>query len=200
MMSILLNLLTYWNRCVLLNMLHHPRTFLDLVITRNSDNIIKGSPISDRYISDHCSVLCSLCAPRPPRAMKHISFRKLKTLDLTALKNIVCRDLFNNADPNKLVDLYDNFLRILLDHHAPITSKKVFFRSSVPWINSDIIKAKRQHRKAERKWRSTRCQSVTFLINKARQDYYSDLIANNSNDLKHLFKVNNLPTRWAPFL
>ena len=27
-------------------------------------------------------------------------------------------------------------------------------------------------------------------MNKARQDYYSDLISNNSNDLNHLFKVN----------
>ena len=31
---------------------------------------------------------------------------------------------------------------------------------------------------------------VTFLMNKARQDYYSDLISNNSNDLNHLFKVS----------
>ena len=56
--------------------------------------------------------------------------------------------------------------------------------------------------KAERKWRSTRCQSdlilfkksgnfVTFLMNKARQDYYRDLISNDGNDLKHLFKVSN---------
>ena len=66
---------------------------------------------------------------------------------------------------------------------------------------SNIIEAKRQRRKAERKWRSTRCQSdlilfkksrnyVTFLMNKARQDYYSDLISNNGNDLKYLFKVS----------
>ena len=63
---------------------------------------------------------------------------------------------------------------------APIMSKKVLFRPKGPWINSDIIKAKRQRRKAERKWRTT---------NKVRQDYYSDLISNN-NDLKHLFKVS----------
>ena len=112
--------------------------------------------------------------------MKHISFRKLKTLGLTAFKDDIARiDLFNNdADPEKLVDPYNNTLRLLLDRHAPIMSKKVLFRPTVPWINSDIINAKRQRRKAERKWRTTRCQSdlilfkksrnyVTFLINKA---------------------------------
>ena len=31
---------------------------------------------------------------------------------------------------------------------------------------------------------------MTLLMNKARQDYYSDLMSNNSNDLKHLFKVS----------
>ena len=31
---------------------------------------------------------------------------------------------------------------------------------------------------------------MTFLMNKAWQDYYSDLISNNSNDLHHLFKVS----------
>lgn len=134
--------------------------------------------------------------------MKHISFRKLKTLDFNAFNDDIARsDLSNNADPEKLVDLYNNTLRLLLDRHAPVTSKKVVFRPSVPWINNNIIKAKHQRRKAERKWRSTRCQSdlilfkksrnyVTFLMNKALQDYYSDLICNNGNDLKHLFKVS----------
>ena len=31
---------------------------------------------------------------------------------------------------------------------------------------------------------------VTFLMKKARQDYYSDLVSNNSNDLHRLFKVS----------
>ena len=118
---------------------------LDLVITRNSDNIIKGRPISDRYISDHCSVLCSLSVPRPSPTVKHISFRKLKTLDQTAFKDDIARiDLFYDADPEKLVDPYNNTLRLLLDHRAPIMSKKVLFRPKVPWINSDIIEAKQQ--------------------------------------------------------
>ena len=92
-------------------------------------------------------------------------------------------------------------MRSILDDHAPITSKRVSARPSVPWMSSDIIEAKRQRRKAERKWRSSKCQSdlatfkrkrnyVTFLMNKARRDYYSNLIAENSYDQKHLFKVS----------
>ena len=40
--------------------------------------------------------------------------------------------------------------------------------------------------------------SLIFLMSKARQDIYSDLISNNGNDLKHLFKVSkyllNIPS------
>ena len=134
--------------------------------------------------------------------MKQISFRKLQTLDLTAFKDDIARsDLFNDVNHEKLVELYNNTLRLLLDRHTPITSKKVLFRPNVPWINSDIIKAKRQRRKAERKWRTTRCQYdlilfkksrnyVTFPMIMARQDYYSGLISSNGNDLRHLFKVS----------
>ena len=66
------------------------------------------------------------------------------TLDLNAFKDDIARsDLCHDADPEKLVDLYNNTLRLLLDRHAPITSKKVVFRPNVPWINNDIIEAKR---------------------------------------------------------
>ena len=96
------------------------------------------------------------------RSLKfNLSYQAKRTtvgMDLTSFKDdIACIDLFNDANPEKLVDLYNNTLRLLLDRHAPIMSKKVLFRPKVPWINSDIIKAKRQRRKAERKWRTTRC-------------------------------------------
>ena len=105
---------------------------LDWVITRSSDNIIQGRSITDRYISEHCYVLCSLSAPRPLPTVKHISFRKLTTLDLNTFKDDIARSSLSRVDdPEKLVDLYNNTGRLLLDRHAQITSKKVLFRPNV---------------------------------------------------------------------
>ena len=177
---------------------------LDLIITRSSDNIIKGTPSPDSFLSDHCSVWCCLNVTKVLATVKHISFRKLKSLDLVAFKNdIASSDLCNIAsnDCNEVAELYDNCMRSILDRHAPMTSKRVFARPSAPWMSSNIIEAKRQRRKAERKWRSSKCQSdlavfkrkrnhVTFLMNEARRVYYSTLIAENSHDQKHLFKVS----------
>ena len=176
---------------------------VDLIITRSSDNIIKGTPSPDSFLSDHCSVWCCLNVTKVLATVKHISFRKLKSLDLVAFKNdIASSDLYNIAstDCNEVAELYNNCMRSILDRLAPMTSKRVFARPSAPWMSSNIIEAKRQRRKAEIKWRSSKCQSdltvfkrkrnhVTFLMNEARRVYYSTLIAENSHDQKHLFKV-----------
>ena len=124
---------------------------------------------------------------------------------LLLLKNDIANgDLCNIAsnDCNEAAQLYNNCMRPILDRHAPTTSKRVFARPSAPWMSSNIIEARRQRRKAERKWRSSKCQSdlavfqrkknhVTFQsMNEARRVYYSALIAENSHDQKHLFKVS----------
>ena len=177
---------------------------LDLIITRSSDNIIKGTPSPDSFLSDHCSVWCCLNVMKVLATVKHISFRKLKSLDLVAFKNdIAGSDLCNIAsnDCNEVTELYNNYMRSILDRHAPMTSKRVLARPSAPWMSSNIIEAKRQPRKAEIKWRSSKCQSdltvfkrkrnhVTFLMNEARRVYYCTLIAENSHDQKHMFKVS----------
>ena len=155
---------------------------LYLIITRSSDNIIKGAPSPDSFLYDHCSVLCCLNVTKVLATVKDISFRKLKSLDLVAFKNdIASSDLYNIAstDCNEVAELYNNCMRSILDRLAPMTSKRVFARPSAPWMSSNIIEAKRQRRKAERKWRSSKCQSdlavfkrkrnhVTFLMNEAK--------------------------------
>ena len=74
---------------------------LDLIITHSSDNIIKGTPSPDSFLSHHCSVLCCLNVTKVQATVKHISFRKLKSLDLVAFKNdIASSDLCNIASNN----------------------------------------------------------------------------------------------------
>ena len=115
---------------------------LDLIITRSSDNIIKGTPSPDCFLSDHCSVLCCLNDTKVLAIVKHINFRKLKSLDLVAFKNdIPGSDLCNIAsnDCNEVAELYNNYMRSILDRYAPMTSKRVLARPSAPWMGSYII-------------------------------------------------------------
>ena len=109
--------------------------------------------------------------------------------------------------------LYNNCMHSILDRRALMTSKRVFTRPSAPWMSSNVIEAKGQCQKAERKCQSSKCQSdlavfkrkrnhMTFLMNEARGVYYSTLIAGNSYNKKHLFKVSKklLNITGTPFL
>ena len=104
-------------------------------------------------------------------------------------------------DPDELAALFVNTLRSLLDRHAPVKHKNTTSRPCVPWMNDEIKSAKRQRRKAERKWRASKAHidllsyrtmrnRVTFLSNKARSDYYTNFIAENSTDQRRLLRAS----------
>ena len=68
-------------------------------------------------------------------------------------------------------------------------------------MNDEIKLAKRQRRKAERKWRAFKARidllsyrtmrnRVTFLSNKARSDYYTNFLTENSTDQRRLFRAS----------
>jgi len=59
---------------------------LDLIITRWSDQIIQDSPQTDRFISDHASLLCKLLQDKPAVTTKKVTYRRLKSVDLDSLK------------------------------------------------------------------------------------------------------------------
>ncbi|CAH3033644.1 unnamed protein product [Pocillopora meandrina] len=82
-----------------------------------------------------------------------------------------------------------------------LSKKNVTIRSRVPWMNDEIILAKRQRRKAERKWRASKAHidllsyramrnRVTFLSNEARCAYYTNFITENSTDQRRLFRAS----------
>ena len=92
------------------------------------------------------------------QSIKHAEYRKLKSIDMQEF----VKDLHNSdlcvdspSDLDTLVDCYNKTLASLLDKHAPVQSRHVTTRVRPPWFNNDIIEAKRDRRKAERRWRSS---------------------------------------------
>ena len=56
------------------------------------------------------------------------------------------------------VNQYSDFLRTVLDKHAPLSLQKVITHNSSPWFESirdELFIAKRERRQAQRKWRNT---------------------------------------------
>ena len=108
---------------------------LDLVITRESDNLICGRPAPDRLFSDHLALLFKLKTARPPLKVGRVSFRKLRSIDRDAFMDEIRNSELLQMDtdnPYKLTALFNNILRSLLDRHAPVKHKNTTSRSCVP--------------------------------------------------------------------
>lgn len=177
---------------------------LDLVITRNSDPIVKAvPPKADRLFSDHFTVIGKLSVTKPCTIKTISTSRKLKAIDQLQLK----LDLANTAlclnppdDLEELVKCYNDTLKCLLDKHAPLITKVRTVRTSCPWFNKNIHQLKRLRRKAEKKWRLTKLHEdfisfkskknqTTKAMNQAKTEYYRNLIRDNIGDQKKLFKA-----------
>ena len=174
---------------------------LDLVITRQYDQgqydqVTKSAPMIDRFISDHASVLCQLDSVKPCTAVKEISYRQLKSIDMDALRadlttSELCINVFTDFD--MMVSCYNSTLSSLLDKYAPLRTKSVANRKRVPWFNHKIKDALKARRTAGRKWRySKSAQDLSvfkkkknhaiYLMNQARCDNYTNHIQQNSSD------------------
>ena len=137
---------------------------LDLIVTRCSDCILSAPPKVDCYLSDHASVCCKLASQRPPLLDKVITFRKYKGIDLESFKrdldsSSLCQStptVISGEELDELTRDYNNTLSALVDCHAPLKSKRVRSRPSVPWYTAEINVAKKLRRKAEKRWRRTR--------------------------------------------
>ena len=94
----------------------------------------------------------------------------------------------------------NNTLKKILDDHAPVVTRTTINRPRVPWITEEIRASKRERRRAEKKWRRSKSEIdfaefekkrnlTTTLMDKAREDFYANFIAENSHDQGKLFRA-----------
>ncbi len=182
---------------------HREGNTLDLIISNKESSII--SHHVDFMLSDHCNILFDLDMSKPPRLRKSITYRKTKAINIDDFKNDI-RNSVANIDENEsleyLVDFYNKNLLNILDKHAPQQTKSVTIREKTPWTTEEIRPHKQELRRLERRMKRTKLEidKQLFKNKKAEykefmqdkwNEYYTNLIQNNSADPKNLFKVIN---------
>ncbi|XP_068690100.1 uncharacterized protein [Montipora foliosa] len=177
---------------------------LNLLITRQADGIVDGEPLPERHFSDHATVICNLSVMKPAPRIKHAEYRKLKSIDITKLREAICNSQLHQDPPddlNMLLDCCNTTLKSLLDKHAPVCSRHVITRPRPPLFTDNIIQARRDRKKAERRWRKTRLPSdlivfkvkrnyVVHLMNEAKCTHYRQFTDENSSDQSKLFRAS----------
>ena len=189
---------------------HRCGHIIDWVIVRPDDDIHRKSTVTDSLESDH---YCT-------KSYFNISVEKHSTLYRTV------RNIANIDRPSFIAELssvsefssvenanqFCDFLRAVLDKHAPPSLRKVITHSSSPWFESirdELFIAKRERRQAERKWMNTKLiifkdlyrqakHKVSKLVHTAKCKFYTERIAlaSSSKELHQI--VNTLSNRHPP--
>ena len=119
---------------------------------------------------------------------------------------------FHVCNNHVYANQFCDFLRTVLDKHAPPSLRKVITHSSSPWFESirdELFIAKRERCQAERKWRNTKLaifkylygqakHKVSILVHTAKCKFYTERIAlaSSSKELHQI--VNTLSNRHPP--
>ena len=182
---------------------HEDRHILDLVITRDCNDVVVSNITTSNFISDHCFIQFQLSHPAVPLSTQEVTYRKLKSINLDDFKNdlatsSLCTD--NSSNLQDLCKLYNDTLSTLRDDYAPLITKTLLIRPCIPWFNEEIKSLKVEKRHAEKIWRQTkstsdlhkfkRCRNrFTNTLNKAESNHYLNLIEENAGDQKKLFNI-----------
>ena len=178
---------------------------LDLLITRHSESTVYEQPSVDHFISDHAVIKCKLSFKKPPPVKSKITFRKLKSIDLTEFQSDIEKESLSENTSTNVSDLvcqYNDTLHKILDKHAPVCTKVVRLREARPWYSEEIAHEKAIRRTKEKKWVNSKseqdhneykCQKnlVTSMLSSGKVDSITKLnaIVDAGSDQKALLKI-----------
>ena len=152
--------------------------------------------MSQAISSDHFCVLAYFDVTIPQSPPTFVEAHNIRAIYRPTLKEDL-RSHFSALSCPSAVGL-DSTLWTVLDKHAPATQRKVSTRRSCPWysaVSEELRAAKRERRKAERQWLSTRLtvhkqvynaakRHVTRLVQAAKTSFFSTKIM-ESKSSKH---------------
>ena len=135
---------------------------IDLIITRNNQDLAIDTLYTDHFLSDHCFILCNLDHPAPPLTTRTSYTRSCKHFNHDNFQKdlqIVCARLLEIHDLDELVHGYNNDLKSCLEKHAPLKQQTLTVRPKVPRYTDELKAMKR-----ERGLQCTQVSERDFLV------------------------------------
>ena len=159
----------------------------------------------DTLLSDHNIVQCNLLLVKPRRPRQKITYRKYAAINnIEFITDLEQSTLFTNPSDQitGLSRQYNSTITGLIDKHAPLITRVITIRQRTPWFSEELSEAKRQLRRAERRWRQTRLtvhrDMFTSLRDTYRRElittksvYFCDKIEESTRNMKSMYRVAN---------
>jgi hypothetical protein len=180
---------------------------LDLLITRESSNLVSSVTFADPGLSDHLAIISTLSIrinKRPASVTK--TTRCFRKIDIASFKaDILSSSITSPSLPGAeaYLDHFNSTLTSILDKHAPLKTFTCSNRTNKPYFSQTIRLEKAKRAKLETRYRRTRspidqqnyktqAHYVAKLITSARRSYFKSLIANSAKNPKELWATLDL--------
>ncbi len=121
---------------------------LDLVLTKESCNILHTIRVADEGISDHSVINCVLDLSKPTPVRKVLSYRKTRNINIEAFSSDLAESdmfdlVFEAESLDEKVSALEGALESILATHAPKHTRSVVLRPNTGWYNDDIRQKKK---------------------------------------------------------
>ena len=170
---------------------HNSGHTLDLLVTRDDDNILSARPSARSLcFSDHYLVSSQLKLNRDVPVPVTYTYRPLRHMDIDAFMRDLCASSLFLDDENITVDAYADLIDVevtrVLDIHAPLrTMKKRQGKHDCRWLSAEARAAKRKRRRLERRYRKTRCAKDKREYTAAAKEAKTLITRSRSDDITH---------------
>ena len=189
---------------------HRCGNIIDWIIVRPDDDIHKKSTVTYSLESDHYCTKSyfNVSVSKPSNLYRTV--RNIANIDRPSfIDEISSVSEFSSVEK---ANQFCDFLRTVLDKHAPPSLQIVITHKSSPWFESiidELFIAKRERHQAERKWRNTKLtifkdlyrqakHKVSRLVHIAKCKFYTERIALASSSKEQHQIVITLSNRHPP--
>ena len=176
---------------------------IDHIYTNTKTKIISTNVIQTK-VSDHYTIQCSYLIKmqkKAPTGHKYINYRCYKKFDkqnfLTFLSTLPFDNIYQHRDPFDAIEFICNLLKLAIDKHVPIKSKRVKQTDIPAWLSNSTIEAMRDrdsfNRKTQKKEFQKQRNIVNNLVEKDRKNYVNKTVEDNK-DTKTIWRAINTLT------
>ena len=179
---------------------HERGNTLDLIVTAKTSNPLTTPVSPTNLLTDHYALECDLNVVKPERPKRRVRYRKFASIDKRAFTADI-RDAFAVTSVES-IDNYNTAIEAIVNKHAPVVTRVIADRPKTPWHTEELSCAKRDLRRAERRWRKTRITVHRQIYTTLREEYRRQLAATKAShfcaviseaehNMKKMFGVTN---------